>query len=59
MKERNDKIFNDCVNDVDEIFDSIKVLYWYWSLNRLKIGVLCIMGGAFGVLFLIDSAVLF
>jgi len=54
-------------------FYSIKVLSWYWTLNRLKIGVLCIMsgvgileivslgklGGAFGLLFVIGSVVVF
>jgi hypothetical protein len=69
----NDRIFNDCVEDVDEIFYSIKVLSWYWSLNILNIGVLCIisgvgileivclgkLGGAFGFLFVICFSVLF
>jgi len=36
-KERNDMIFNDSVTDAHEIFDSIMVLSWYWSLNRLKL----------------------
>jgi len=30
-------IFNDSVTDAHEIFDSIMVLSWYWSLNRLKL----------------------
>jgi len=30
--------FNDCVKEIDESVDSIKVLSWYWSLNRLKVG---------------------
>lgn len=32
-----DRVSNNKVMEVDELVDKIKVLNWYWSMNRLKI----------------------
>jgi hypothetical protein len=36
-KARNDRIFNNCIKETDEIVEEIKRLSWQWSLTRLKI----------------------
>jgi len=36
-KERNVRIFNNQVKEVDEIVDEIKAVSWFWALCRFKI----------------------
>lgn len=36
-KTRNERIFNNKIQEVDEMVDHIKVISLQWSLNRLKI----------------------
>jgi len=34
---KNDRIFNNKTFEIDEMVDQVKVISWFWSLNRLKI----------------------
>jgi hypothetical protein len=36
-KERNARIFNNKVKEVEELVDEIKAISWFWTLSRLKI----------------------